>query len=496
MRKLFCALLFALISNTAIAKTYIGQLIQNESPNGEIVLQTKTGQYLLDIPAEKFVAVSSLVGKINFVEVHAEPGRNGRIQIDQIPTIISGDKKITGRLIKRANYNGPYPFEIDGLPVKLGRTKTVNGASFDDKSSEYFVDKQVNAVGEMDSYGGFVLQSIMRADVLAADIMPVDDTEQDTEYRKFRDDPTKFINRILRGKGELKSPNWMKGTLFSDSTQPVKTGDAVLIISASGREGDSTGAVNGHFSAGIGYVGADGLVSGEMFNVYVTNEKEIVPGNVNLTDYFGHLVSGQSNYRPTYTMMLYGISPEKILEVKAELDRFHPAFRDTAHPTKITCATNCATTTVQALSDINVFGTQRNGSPKVAANSPDEFIHLSEETSLAKPPSILKMVGYLAKVKRAEFMPGPAFVSILNNLPKLVQNRDLGIKRADFIFGGQTPSARPVGKNPSMGVADELRMQAVVGVELVADKVQKLTGKFSKKKSGSADQCEAMFTGK
>lgn len=94
----------------------------------------------------------------------------------------------------------------------------------------------------------------------------------------------------------------------------------------------------------------DSTVSGELFNVYVTNEKEIVPGNIDLNDYMGNLISGQLNYRPTYTMILYGIPEAKILQVKTEPDRFHPLFR--SGNTKISVDKNCTTLSVQALANI------------------------------------------------------------------------------------------------------------------------------------------------
>ncbi len=500
MKKLLLLTLVFIATSSAWAGAYVGQLVQPEGPEGQVYLQTKTRQIPLSYSPDQAAAVISLVNQAPFVEVKGIRRRaTGQIEIAEIPTMMSGNLRVSGKLIRRENYNGPYPFEINGMPVKIGATKLVNGAAFDDQSSSYFEGRDVFAIGTKDQYGAFVLESVVRADVWSTSQERVVDPELANDFKKFADAPIPFVIDFIKGKIKSKSPAYFKGTLFAKPDSKVEAGDSVLIISASGREADSMGGVNGHFASGQGRVDANGNISdGDMFNVYVTNEKQIKPGDVKMADYFGHVISGQNNYRPTYTLTLYGVPQEKIQQVRDELDKFYQFFRDSMHPTKITCVVNCATLGGEALSDIGIYGIQRDGTSSVDANSPKEFVHLSNQTALPKTPGFVGQVNYLNKTKRAEFMPGPAMVSLLENLQTLVANPELGISRADFIFSGQTPSSRPVGGPPSMGVWNELKMQGKVGFNLIKSKFKKFLSGVIKKKTptaavSSANQCEAYF---
>jgi hypothetical protein len=400
----------------------------------------------------------SLVGKAPFVQIW---------DTTQVPTIVSGDLQLEGHFV-RTIVAGQESFSINGVPVKFGRTKKVNGTQFDERSRAYFNGKDVRAMGSNKS-GIFEIESILRRDVFSAAETPLVDAGIPAAFQKsFDKDPVKFVTRLVRGEAKSPSPFWFRKTVFSDgSTSAVRAGDPVLLITASGAQADSGGAVNGHFAVGLGHVGADQLIDGEMFNVYVTNEKEIVPGNVNLTDYYGHLVSGQQNYRPTYTLAIYGLPEAKILQVKAELDRFHPLFRSGS--TKITVNKNCATLSVQSLGDIGFYGTQRNG-----VNGREGFPLLSKQSGFPPVLNFTQQLEFVSKTKRAEFMPGPAFVSMLQNLRYLNETEHLGMTRADFIFGGQTPSARKMGGAPTTGLGNQLDDQRVILFGVAEDKIPSL----------------------
>ena len=140
MKSINLVTLIFLLGNAAnlYAKNYIGKLSQPNGPKGEIVIEIDSHYYGLQVSPELFSAVSSLVGKAQFVEIDGTVKSPGHIEISQVPTITSGDRKIQGLLVKRFNYSGPYPYEVNGTPVKFGNTKIVNGAAFDERSMAYF----------------------------------------------------------------------------------------------------------------------------------------------------------------------------------------------------------------------------------------------------------------------------------------------------------------------------------------------------------------------
>src|SRR5690606_6145340 len=105
-------------------------------------------------------------------------------------------------------------------------------------------------------------------------------------------------------------PEAFRYTVFEK--EEVKPGDHALIITLSGRQGDSFGSVNGHFVAGLAQVRPDYSLRGEVSNAYVTNGKDILSANTSLTNYFSHLVQGQNVYRPTYTLIVYGVDGKKL----------------------------------------------------------------------------------------------------------------------------------------------------------------------------------------
>lgn len=405
-------------------------------------------------------AIPSLLGKSPFVKVLRGQLENGVLKSSEVPTFISGDQILEGRLTLTQN-----GYQLAGRPAHFGPTKFVTSASFDKKSESYFVDKEVRAVGVFKDQT-FVIHSILRNDVFTADTDSHFDADVPTGLKKsFEAAPVETAISMLNPGGAAPSPQAFRKTLFSKSTQPPRPGTTVLLISASGGQGDSKGSVNGHMAIGIGEVGPDLKIRGEMFNVYVTNEKEIVPGNVELNDYFGHLISGQQNYRPTYTVAFYGIELRKLLRVKAELDRFHPMFRSGS--TKITSVKNCATLSVQALADIDFYGLQRNG-----RNGQGGFKLLSKQSSLP-PESLFDEVRFVSKTKRAEFMPGPAVQSYLENLEYLTTKESLSIERVDFFFAGQTPSSRRFGYGPTTGIANQLKQQGLVETKIRKHRRQK-----------------------
>jgi hypothetical protein len=443
---LVSALLQIFVTNFASA-ALIGKLQANR--DGAYILVTEKGSTPLQLPAQIAKQTQSLIGKVPYVEITDGVLENGVIKSSLVPTIVSGNLILEGRLETVRGGNQDV-YEISGTPVQFGRTKKLNGTGFDEKSRRYFSGREVRAVGKIEN-GIFTIQSILRSDVFSASSKEFADSVVPLSLMKsFNGSALNTAIKMVQGKASSPSPLWFRRTLFATPHKPVLPGAAVLMITASGSQVDDKGALNGHFAVGLGTVQDDLQIQGEMFNVYVTNEKEIVPGNINMNDYYGHLVSGQQNYRPTYTLLVYGISKEQILKVKTQLDRFHPLFRDGS--TKITAIANCATLSVQAMADINFYGEQRNDG---------DFLKLSEQETVIPTQSKAAQLQFVLKTKRAEFMPGPAMTAILKNLKYLNDHEHLGITRADFVFGGQTPSARLVGTAPTTGIGNQFRRQVI-----------------------------------
>jgi uncharacterized Zn-binding protein involved in type VI secretion len=415
----------------------------------------------VDFSPSAKVAVKSLMGKARYLQLHGLRYEEGRAHTSEVPTIASGDRWSEGVLEKQVLADGSVVFEINGVPAAFAPSKKINGTEFDGQSQNYFTGKPVRALGTYKD-GVFVIESVVRLDVFSASTKPLVDAGAPAGLMKaFDQDPIGTAIKMVKGRISSPSPFWFRKSLFVKENATVRPGDAVLLITASGGQGDDRGAVNGHMAVGVAYVGKDAVLHGEFFNVYVTNEKEIVPGNIELNDYFGHVVSGQQNYRPTYTVALYGLSQEKILQVKAELDRFHPLFRE--GQTKITCNKNCATLSVQALAEIGIYGDHRNGEAGSA------YPVLSSQEGFPADLTLQQQIAYIARTKRGEFMPGPALTSILQNLMHLNDAENLGLTRADFIFGGQTPSARRVGGAPTSGVANQILRQGQVGIGVMVE---------------------------
>ena len=445
------------------ADKLVGKLNENPAGSGAFSLTVETNGQVLEIPL-KFSATtaeesSSLVGKAPFVTVNGKwSGDKNSFKVSEVPTIIHGDVTLEGVL----EVLGNGQFRIEGVPSVFGRTKVVNKASFDSESEKFFTQKKIIANGIMEN-GIFTIQSIMQAGVFSA--APADASALPRGFLKH---PVLYAAGMVRGAARSPSPTWFRGTVYSSPNHRVKENDSVLIISASGAEKDSPGAVNGHFSVGRGTVGKDlEIRDGELFNVYVTNEKEITPGNVNMVDYYSHIISGQNNYRPTYTLVFYGLTPEKINAIRKDLDRFHPHFR--AGNTKITSTINCTTLSVQAMGDIGFYGIQRNG------ENGTRYPILATQTQLPPKLTFAQQLKYAAETPRAEFMPGPAIVSILENINTLASQ--VGVTRVDFIFGGQTPSARPVGDGPTMSISNDLLKQAKVAGEIEFEGAENLVAK-------------------
>lgn len=248
--------------------------------------------------------------------------------------------------------------------------------------------------------------------------------------------PTNYYSQSLRP---------FKTTLIKEKGHKAKPGDAVIIITLSGRQGDHPGAAGGHFAIGSGTVQEDMTIKGETFNFYFEGEKEVLAGNTDLNSYFGHLIQGQQNYRPTYTMIAYGKSASDLKKVRDNFEKDLHLVR-TMEGLRIQPQYNCSTTSNYYLSQIGVKGIHRN-----FLNNDFRITYVPSTTKPTNPENYNKWwynpvsAAYALIVSRAEYMPRETFESYVKGFASKSSRRKMGIKRVDYIFIPQYPSQRQIG---------------------------------------------------
>ncbi len=346
--------------------------------------------------------------------------RNGNsFQLGQVPTNTPGPVEVRG-VLEFDTSTGSY--SISGRNAIFGYTKTLSGYEFDEISKQYFVGKDVIAEGELNDKGEFVMQALTPADIFSA---------TPASFQKGGKD---FILKemVKNENSQSRYPEAFKRSVFTKSE--IQPGDTALIVTHSGRQGDSFGSVNGHFVAGLAEVRNDLTLRGEVSNAYVTNGKDILSGNTSLTNYFSHLVQGQNVYRPTYTLVLYGVAKEKLQLFRNALEASHIEFR--TKKLDITPQFNCTTETIKALADAGIKSKYSQADNTLAGLGTKPLVLFGEtaetiQFALANDPS--------------RYHPRAAFNSFVKAAFDKNFQKKHGIKRVDYIFYPQIPSRRPVG---------------------------------------------------
>ncbi|MFT6602672.1 MAG: hypothetical protein ACJARO_000180, partial [Bacteriovoracaceae bacterium] len=228
-----------------------------------------------------------------------------------------------------------------------------------------------------------------------------------------------------------------------------ETGEGVLIISLSGRQGDDPSSSGGHFAIGMGEVLEDGRILGETFNFYFEGEKEVLAGNTDLVSYFGHLIQGQQNYRPSFTLYAYGVPPLDLLKVRNDYEQDLHRVR-TEEGLRITPGYNCATTSNAHLMKIGIKGSHNNllvraGKLRRQIAKLNPLAWRSKGTNKEGLLGKARFISYILKTDLAEFMPRPALESFIKNFSHAGRRKKMGIKRVDYVFLSQLPSTRQVG---------------------------------------------------
>lgn len=362
------------------------------------------------------------------------------LKTQKTPTIVGGAIVKSGLL--RLENDELY---LDNVKVIYGRTKPIYGIPFDEESKNHYLNKQVTVHGDIKEVDGQRLLSINA--VLESDLLKVENSTY-LAPNEFQKEPFKFVlEKMKLNENSQKRTPW-KGTLVSDKSYKPEEGESVLVITLSGRQGDDPGASAGHFAIGAGKVDKDGNIKAETFNFYFEGPKEVLAGNTDLVSYFGHLIQGQQNYRPTYTVFAYGIEEDDLKKVRDLYEKELHKVR-TVKGLEITPGYNCTTTSNYALREIGIYGQNHNLGRRMFDVQNLGYVNplswwsnsATSESTLGKP----RVLSYVLTRDPEHFVPRAAFESFIKNFQSKRWRKRKSIKRVDYLFIPQTPSARQVG---------------------------------------------------
>lgn len=431
-------------STQLFASNYFGTILKNSS--GEFEFQTNSNNVfkIQTMNHELLNSINSL--HIRKASILLPINKDDTIIVKSAPTISKGEFFKSGILKMNSG-----DFFLDNEKVTFRPGKPIDGTQFDELSKQSFLDKRILTQGNFVD-GIYEISSLVEADIFSTkrSLSLIGSDHAKLFHQKFVSDPLFYILEKMPQPKRSKSVHSFRGTIF-DYGKKISPGDSVMLLTMSGHQGDSPISANGHIAAGLGIIQNDETIKGEIYNLYITpiNRKEIISGSNNWIDYFGHIIGGQNNYRPTYTLVLYGIDKNKLLYVREILENYHSFFR--LNENQFTVGVNCGTLSVKALAKIGIYGFQRN-----KRNGNGRFGFLPNQYQPINKMSPIQQLVYTLTMPMEEYMPRNIWESIIQNLEYLNEVENLGIHRADFIYYAQTPSARVRGGIASNSLSDEL----------------------------------------
>lgn len=430
----------ALIALVLIVSTQaqVQKLRGTLAKEGEVTfLKSNDNRYIVDIRDEfKFALDEVVLNSPSYIFEFEGEVIDGTLHTSKVPTIFGGVKDIAGFFYR----DSEGQLKIGETKVRYGRTKIIYQDSFDDKSKNYYLDKEVTAQGFYDN-DTFVINALIERDLISAK-----NTFRASE--EFEKSPKDFIIEKMPLNKFSQSKTPFKGTIYKKSNYEVEVGESVLIVTLSGRQGDAPGAAAGHFTVGMGEVQDDFSIKGEVFNFYFVGPKEVLAGNTDLISYFGHLIQGQQNYRPTYTLYAYGVDKKKLRQVRDALEVENHKVR-TLEGLKITPGYNCTTTSTNALKEVGIYGNHKNFFNSLFdvqnLSYLNPFSYGARKSDGEGTMGLIRTVSYSLKEDPQHYIPRAAFESFVENFSKKSKTKKMGIKKVDYIFIPQTPSNRQLG---------------------------------------------------
>ncbi|WP_395167363.1 hypothetical protein [Francisella salimarina] len=437
MKRILCRLFicFLLLMESNYSWALIGKLsLQNEN----LKLVTKDREYSV-LGSSSILSESKSMAYLDslvFIDSQNQINDN-TLYINDVPTAISGSERLTGVLV-RQNRDLYLKVGDQDIPVKFIEAVDFRGNHFDQKSIDYYLNKKVNVIAEFD-HGVLYISAIVISNVFESinNLFPLD-----SNYKKLiEEDYVEFVTDTLMEDALSKNLEPFKATLFDDAK--VKNGDHVLIISLSGRQGDDLVTVGGHFVLGEATVKHGQLENFSFYNFYTTkNKKLMMPAKVSYEDYFGHLSQGQQNYRPTYTLLVYGVDKDKIKKMAEVIGRDLEYMRTSGDTGGISY--DCVNTALHAL-----YKSEFIENPNFLGL--ESFYTPPKDYTKGKYSYFNNSWYYILNTKRV-FLPRSGFEYVLENI------ETFNPKRVDFVFYNQTPSGRPVGGAPIAGVLKYFRI--------------------------------------
>jgi len=419
-------------------ETLRGNLFQN---GGNFEIKSGSETLRVEATAEILKSLPTLANPPQVVQSNNSPytfefngERNGEaFELSEVPAVAAGPDTRTG-LVK---YNAATKkFYLNYTKLEFGYTKDHNGYQFDEISKKSFIGQTVKVVGTYKDRV-FIAQAITPVNLFNSNR-----PEGGPPTKKTLKKGIKFALKDMFKNKMSQSEKSFRMILTEDLDNPVVAGDTALIISLSGRQGDTFGSANGHFVVGGVEVQDDLTLKGSVSNIYVTNTKDILAGNQTLTNYFSHFVQGQNQYRPTYTIIVYGISKEKLQTFRNSLESQLITFRTTELP--LGPKFNCTTEAVKSLKGIGIKGKHKTKRSQIF-----------DPQNLLFPLKVLEFFGEKPKIlsfalrkDKENFLPRPAFYSLLKRLQGKKFRKKHGVKRIDYVFYSQIKSNRPVGGAP------------------------------------------------
>lgn len=437
------ALLLGLLSLSlsASAETIVGKL--ERTPEGKFLLKTQSEVVDLGFKNGTENHIDSFLGYSTYLRVSGERQGTSFI-VHRTPTIQSGASRLSG--ILTITSSAVY---IEQQQVVFEEAAAVNGTAFDAQSLRSFADRQVIANGTYED-GEFKVSALVPAYLYSAQALNGGLKPRE----EFLADPMAFAAKTINKNEYSQKGTSFRGTLMGEG-EP-RPGDHALVITLSGRQGDDLGAANGHFAIGMARVGEDLSLDMEVHNYYPPkNEKQIIPGYIDYVDYFGHLTAGQANYRPTYTIVVYGEERERLLKMRASMDEEFANLR--RGEDNFSIGHNCTTVSVHGLESIGVVGRQQRFPRKIF--DPKNVLKLNPLYYTGDLQKISGQLSFSLGKNQAYYVPRPAFDSLLKNLKWLLRKERLNGQRVDYIFQAQTPSARAQGGTAANGFLESLKIR-------------------------------------
>ncbi len=467
-----------LLSSYTSAESFRGKLLKKENEvRANIHVGSEIKNVLINYPSKYNKHLDHvLTNSPNYVFEFDGDLEGDKLNIDKMPRVVADIEDRIGTLTKSED-----GFYIDGQKAKFGRTKKIYGYEFDEKSRNYFVGKKVHTQGHMED-DTFIINAIIPANLFTAG-------ENNYEAsKKFKKNGLKYILNEMPKNKNSQSDKPFRGTIRYRDNYQATPGDHVFIVTLSGRQGEEPGSAAGHFAIGMGELQDDLTVKGETFNFYFKGEKEVLASNTDLVSYFGHLIQGQVNYRPTYTLIGYSRSKEDMLKVRDIFEEQLHKVR-TEKGLEITPFYNCTTTSNDTMKAIGIKGAHEFA----ISNIFDYQTYIPVSSKAPKngtDASTLSQLRYILKKDTEHYVPRKAFESFAKAM--VTQSKRLKLKRTDFVFLPQTPSARPTG-----GISyDEVLSEGKKIIDFKEARVERLAKEAKARetlanKDATAEQIEA-----